>query len=362
MTNFSTALRQTLEDCKSNDFTDNWDYRRFGPCPSRASQYLKLAVKHVIAAFGMYGKPQGAQIRVNEANLEWLYERLFDEESKEILLKVLAYRTLGHRKVKLPLNTASYWSKLAELDKRATDAESIELDFNGWRLNRLNLEAEGYPIELFIRPAGVFTQLLIQQYRCQLPHEIIEASPGDVVIDAGGCYGDTALYFSYKAGQNGSVYSIEFMPSNIKVFKKNMALNKHLASNIHLIDSPLWSSSGDKLFIEGTGPAARVTPRPKLASAEKVHTISIDDLTQEKKLQKIDFIKMDIEGAELNALKGAQESIVHYRPKLAISVYHNLHDFWSIPQWIDGLGLGYRFALRHFTIHAEETVLFAVAN
>jgi hypothetical protein len=45
-------------------------------------------------------------------------------------------------------------------------------------------------------------------------------------------------------------------------------------------------------------------------------------------------------------------------PKLAITVYHDFKDFWEIPQFLDRLGLGYRFYLRHFTIHEEERVLF----
>jgi hypothetical protein len=48
-----------------------------------------------------------------------------------------------------------------------------------------------------------------------------------------------------------------------------------------------------------------------------------------------------------------------FKPKLAITVCHYFKDFWEIPRFLDGLGLGYRFYLRHFTIHAEETVLFA---
>lgn len=93
----------------------------------------------------------------------------------------------------------------------------------------------------------------------------------------------------------------------------------------------------------------------------KIRTLSIDGLVEREQLKRLDFIKMDIEGAELAALKGAEQSIRRFRPKLAISVYHQLQDFWEIPQWIDSLGLGYRFHLRHFTIHQEETVLFAQA-
>ena len=118
-------------------------------------------------------------------------------------------------------------------------------------------------------------------------------------------------------------------------------------------------TSGDKLFVEGVGPAAHITQNPKSREAKQVETLTIDDLVAQKQLSRLDFIKMDIEGAELEALKGAEDSIRRYRPKLAISVYHHLPDFWEISQWIDGLGLGYCFYLRHFTIHAEETVLFA---
>ncbi len=250
---------------------------------------------------------------------------------------------------------------MAELEARSRHAQSLDLDFLGWSLTKLDLAQEGYPIELFVRPSAVFVQFLAQQYRCELPDAVIEVSHGDTVIDAGGCYGDTALYFACKA-KGGEVYSFEFFPDNIGIFKKNMALNQELSRNIHLIDRALWSSSDIKLFIEGKGPGAHVASTTDLPAAQEVSTISIDEFAETQRLARIDFIKMDIEGAELEALKGAQESIRKHRPKLAISVYHYLHDFWCIPQWIDSLGLDYRFALRHFSLHAEETVLFAVAD
>jgi hypothetical protein len=68
---------------------------------------------------------------------------------------------------------------------------------------------------------------------------------------------------------------------------------------------------------------------------------------------------MDIEGAELPALRGAEATLRAFRPKLAIALYHRLDDFIDIPAYLDGLGLGYAFFLGHFTIHSEETVLFA---
>jgi hypothetical protein len=71
------------------------------------------------------------------------------------------------------------------------------------------------------------------------------------------------------------------------------------------------------------------------------------------------FYQDGYEGAELEALKGSEMVLRHFRPKLAVCFYHDLEDFWAIPRYLDSLGLGYRLYLRHFTIHPEETVLFA---
>lgn len=360
MMNFVDTLQQTLKSSKHNDLTDNWDYRRFGPFQTPVSNNrFKDLVKFVLATVGLYNRGLLSYIHSNKNYFEWIYDNMVDAESKQILVKVLAYRVMGYSKIKLPVNTVAYWNKLEELENRANNSETIDLGFSDWKLQKFDLTPEGYPIQMFARAPGVFTQLFLQQYRCQLHDRVIEVEPGDTVIDAGACYGDTALYFAHKAGKYGRVFSFEFMPENINIFNQNMTLNPHLSPRIDLVEHPLWSSSGMKLFIEGIGPASHVTISPKDGSAKQVETLSIDDLVSNKSLDKVDFIKMDIEGAELEALKGAQNVIRRFKPKLAISVYHNLHDFWTIPQWIESLDLGYKFSLRHFTIHAEETVLFA---
>ena len=68
---------------------------------------------------------------------------------------------------------------------------------------------------------------------------------------------------------------------------------------------------------------------------------------------------MDIEGAELNALKGAEETIRAFRPKLAISAYDKDNDLFDLADYLNSLAIGYRFYLDHFTIFHEETILFA---
>jgi len=73
------------------------------------------------------------------------------------------------------------------------------------------------------------------------------------------------------------------------------------------------------------------------------------------------FISMDIEGAELESLKGAENTIRASRPDLAICVYHAPNHLWEIPLYLDSLGLGYRFYLRNYTTFTSETVLYATS-
>lgn len=71
------------------------------------------------------------------------------------------------------------------------------------------------------------------------------------------------------------------------------------------------------------------------------------------------FICMDIEGAELEALKGAERTIRASRPDMGICVYHSPSHLWEIPLYLDSLGLGYRLYLRNYTSLTGETVLYA---
>ena len=73
------------------------------------------------------------------------------------------------------------------------------------------------------------------------------------------------------------------------------------------------------------------------------------------------FIKMDIEGSELEALKGASTTISANKPKLAICVYHKIEDFWEIPIYINKLAPEYKFYVGHHTVSltCPETVLYA---
>jgi FkbM family methyltransferase len=144
--------------------------------------------------------------------------------------------------------------------------------------------------------------------------------------------------------------------------RKNFELNPFLKPRIEIVENALWDKSGNTMSYSENGPATRLGSNNPNATDTSVMSVTIDDLVKTKKLPRMDFIKMDVEGAELAALKGAEHTLRRFKPKLAICVYHRLEDFFDIPDYLASLQLGYRFFLRHFTIHIDETVLFATVN
>lgn len=357
----------TLVRCSvANDHDDNHDRHRFGREENRPSIAFRIFRWLTLRLGLLTGAEAKSALRLsltvvapNIKDLEWLYAKLADDESRRWLVFLTAYRSLGHRKIKLPTNTPEFRRAEQVALQIPCGIEEIDPQFLGWKLHERNLEPLGYPIRMFCGPGTFCATFVHEQYRCETPEGAIEVSEGDIAVDAGACYGDTALYFAHKVGPTGRVAAFEFLPLNVSVFHRNAALNPDLAGKIRLYENPVYSESGRNLFVIANGPGTRVVPTTSDPTARAVQTLAIDELVSSGDFPRIDFIKMDIEGAELQALKGSEKILRQFKPKLAITVYHDFKDFWVIPQYLDSLGLGYGFYLRHFTIHAEETVLFA---
>ena len=226
-------------------------------------------------------------------------------------------------------------------------------------LSCFNLESIGYPISIYSHPLAVTNTFILQHYAYQATAVAVKAQPGDYVIDAGGCWGDTAIYFAHEVGAGGKVYTFEFVPDNLEIMRKTFELNPQLSAKIEIITNPLGETSGSSIFSSNKGPSSRLSNARKNESDLEVTTESIDNFVNTHDIPRVDFIKMDIEGAELEALRGARKTIETFRPKLAISLYHSINDFITIPKYLASLNYGYKFFLDHITIHSEETVLFA---
>lgn len=347
---FLTHLTEELiRSCQRHE-VDNIDRARF-VYPSSITTIAKDKVLYLAACLGFY---RASAIRydlfrdvLTIDGLDHTYGLFQDQLSRDLFVKLLAYRILGYRHVRLPMNNANYWRMRQSVDKYAEERDTItQIPILG-SLDLFNVNG----IRLHAHALNILNTFLLEQYRCSRGG--IGVRQGDVVIDAGGCWGDTALYFAQNAAQ---VFCFECMPSNINILRDNLGLNPVLGAKISVIQRALSSRSRERVVFEDVGPGSHPAAN---GAGVAVETQTLDDFLSANSVERIDFIKMDIEGAEPEALIGAERTIRMHRPQLAISIYHDLRHFASIPRWIADLDLGYRLYLDHFTIHAEETVLFA---
>ncbi len=314
----------------------------------------------------------------NLDELTKFYNILADDRSRQLLLKLLNFRILGRWHVKLPIDNEDYWDLYKSVNKRfLQERDTIGVNYANrpmadWPINRYRLPGSEGKIDVHATSLGVMNTFLLEQYAYKQGSTMIRAQRNDVIIDAGGGWGDTALYFANQCGQQGKVYCFEIDSSNLAILERNLALNRYLADRILVERKALWEKSGRTLSFKPYGPATSLysspphglTPSLQSEDSGSVHvpTISLDDFVQERGIQKVDYIKMDIESSELAALHGAEKTLCTFRPKLAIALYHREDDFIAIPRYLKELGLDYQFFLDHFSIYGAETMLFATTK
>lgn len=346
----SFLLKNELLGFKENNFLDHMQKKLSALIPTCRNmfQYRYLPEKYFQLALKQFNK------------FEYIYDKLEDKISREILIKLLAYKALGFRKVKLQRNNPSYWQGIETAKQLDMGLPEIRIPFLTWPLKCFDVSSLGFDMRLYTYAEAIAINFVQKQYVLRRESVSCKAEPGDVVIDAGGCWGDTALQFACEVGPTGHVYSFEFVPSNLKVMKQNLDLNPKLKPLITLVESPVGLSPDTKMFFLENGPGSRVASTQVDKRYVECKVQSLDKFCEENQVEKIDFIKMDVEGSELDALKGAQQTIRKFKPKMAICIYHKPDDYIDIPKFIDELNLGYSFFIDHHTIYLNETVLFAV--
>lgn len=144
----------------------------------------------------------------------------------------------------------------------------------------------------------------------------------DVVIDAGANMGHLSIFFSKMVGEGGKVYSFEPDKFNIQTLLNNVQLNSGLPDNIVIQDKLLWNTNTHIDFEEAGTVGSSAVWFSGNNSVVKKEAVTIDSWVKEQRLSRLDFIKMDIEGAEIEALDGCVETLQSLRPNFAIASYH----------------------------------------
>jgi FkbM family methyltransferase len=168
--------------------------------------------------------------------------------------------------------------------------------------------------------------------------------PGDVVLDCGANVG----VFTHEALADGArlVVAIEPEPQNVECLRRNFA-GEIAKGRVIVIPKGVWDrddvlplrvdagNSARDSFVGSFGPALQEV---------KIPLVTIDEIMTELKLDRADFIKLDIEGAEKKALRGAQNTITKFHPRMAIAMEHLEDDPIRIPEVVFAVSPSYRIA------------------
>ncbi|MBU1002516.1 MAG: FkbM family methyltransferase [Proteobacteria bacterium] len=188
-------------------------------------------------------------------------------------------------------------------------------------------------------------------------HPLVQPSLGDIVIDGGVSENiNQQAGFIKAVGDTGKIYGFE--PDPIGFEKARESLKKHDAKGIfQLIPSGLWHKR-DTLHFDLAGDGTHVSHQGSPDSCP-CEVISVDEFVDALSLKKVDLIKLDVEGAEVNVIKGAIKTITRFKPKLAISLYHAPKDLYYIPRLLLELDPQYKIYIGHHHACLYETILYA---
>ena len=281
------------------------------------------------------------------------YNMMSNEESKRIFCETLLSKYLGERYIKISSFTEDFIARY-EVCSKKLGRETETLKVYKWLLKKATVP----DLKLQIYTAPTLLNI-IENSRCYkyISGEAnIAVKANDIVIDCGVGWGDTTVYLASLAGSEGKVFAFDIVQDAFDALKKQIELNPKI-KNIEKIKKAVTNINDQTFYTTDPSPAARIVD---YETPYKVLSITIDKFVEEKNISTVDFIKMDIEGAERDALRGAENTIRRFKPKLAISVYHLNDDYSVIPDIIKGFRKDYEFYLDCTTGFGGETILFCI--
>lgn len=270
------------------------------------------------------------------ANLALVYNLLEDKKSKSIFKWFIKFRlfawslidnsdlwdpsawTRAHNIIKGGDVTPKKWDKIADINNLLRyENDRISFKFDHYRIPK-----------------------------------IFDIKPGDYVVDAGAYDGFSSVLFAEKCGNDGRVFAFEpideYYQRLIKM-KKLSGMNNIVPIKKALFDSTtrvkMTKDEGGSVISDFDG---------------EIETIGLDDYVKQNSIDKIDFIKIDVESSEMKLLEGARDSIKTFKPKMAVAIYHKANDLYDLPLFIKKLNPEYKFYIRHHSFNTMELVLYCV--
>jgi FkbM family methyltransferase len=245
------------------------------------------------------------------------------------------------RKNRLDFNI-KHEQQLAEARKLLRDTHSLQI-FN-IRSERLGLSGNKPRIPLSNFPEYFHPEVLPE--------------PGDWILDAGVSEDiNVTFQFSLAVGTSGKVVGLEPEPDSFR--RASDKLGEIDIDNVTIFDVGLWHKKATLRISQDSLSSSLLTAISK--QSVTCDLVSLDEFVSDRNIKKIDFIKLDIEGAEPEALIGAEMTLRSKTPKLAVSIYHRPEHIFEVLLYLDSLQCGYKFWLGHHRDNMWSTILYARA-
>jgi FkbM family methyltransferase len=187
------------------------------------------------------------------------------------------------------------------------------------------------------------------------PNNLFKLKPDEVFIDCGAYDGDTILtYLKTTDDKFSKIIAFEPDAKNVELLKETISKKyPNLASRIEILDCGAGSYSGTASFSADGNEASHICSDGE----NSIRIIKIDSIPSARNAT---YIKMDIEGAELDALKGCEDIIKLSIPKLAVCVYHKQDHLWEIPLFIKKINPSYKIFIRRYRDEYGDVVCYAI--
>jgi FkbM family methyltransferase len=335
-------IGQVVESLKFNTFTDNYDSETFDALCGQDNSLVFQTGERIFFLNWFY---------TNFEKLFEAYQVFSNVSSRDIFKRLICYRLAGHHSFRIG---ASYTERKDEYEKYALAEKSTasELAVGGMFGNLRHYDFEYMHKRYVVDCLGLEYYLHRRQYFYEREQIRIMPEEGDFLIDGGACLGDSTSVFSNAVGIEGKVYAFDPVADHLEILKHNAM--QFPINNVEVVEYGLSNKNIDHppLRLNQYNPAFQ-------SRALDLPLVKIDSLVENKILSRIDFIKLDVEGSEVEVLQGAQRSISIFQPKMAISLYHKPNDLFEIPLLIRKLFPFYsQVALDHYSIQMGESVFY----
>lgn len=327
---------------------------------TKTSYLIRGAVKGVIHKLGFRTQQEISSSEWLSENASYLWEArtLFkDDLSKLLFDETLVLRSVGHRRFYYPKIDFNDFIEI--LEEKLFINSDLPDNILGLPLKFFKISLkEHQDADLIVIVSSKEDVSLLNDFRQYfIRRDSIDISPipGDIVLDCGACIGDISLLFAALVGTKGEVHLFDPVPIHTRFCRLQASLNPSLANILKINELAVTNRThvniGEKKDSDKIEPGG--------LAVDSFSETSLDDYFQSN-LKRVDFIKMDIEGFEQSAIDGASNIIKEFKPRLAISAYHNKEDIWQIPIKLKSLNPDYELYFGHHSPTIFESVVYAV--